>query len=582
MTPTENVATAAASMEEIQQGWHELKSRVGQLEAEREALEQDNKALRFLLERVIEHRQKSHSELVLLLTGLVSKLTINDVGVIVSKLVEHNTHVSEVCAALAKGKVEASLPQPTVLRALDQAKRDLAAAIKPLVEELIRLETPLESDLLRSLIAQPELFFSPGVVRASRCFIKGQVPRERIVREFGTEALIFFNDLTTDPKLNPRPKPEEIVLAFKPDFEALFQQHAALIPDKRPALLALYQGIQRSKASTEQARSQKNAFDKLSFIIELLHYYENQNIESPEVAFAQRLPALIEQLAVPGAQDNLDEKLIVQAEGLLALVINPDHRLMIVNNVGKGGGAAKTLRYVLKLRVEKVPDLMEVMPEFVKHLIPPQKPPPPQTLAAILRLLNPDRQRQVARTVMSCDRIRKEEAKALGQALGKELGLSGLEEEVKAKSTLSAEMERQMAWDNIKELITSRADPAAIAVAMRDRLHAKYDTDEIRQSWITLIQTDTISLIRIFCHLPYLPDGSTDSIARVVIEAYVSRLTHPKYAANYTKVVNSLRNMFKAKPDSPTLLNFIALVKWVNAEAAHKICQDIGMPAPAQ
>ena len=80
---------------------------------------------------------------------------------------EHNTHVSEVCAALAKGKVEVSLPQPSVLRALDQAKRDLAAAIKPLVEELIRLETPLENEMLRSLIAQPELFFSPGMVRAS-------------------------------------------------------------------------------------------------------------------------------------------------------------------------------------------------------------------------------------------------------------------------------------------------------------------------------------------------------------------------------------------------------------------------------
>ena len=67
--PSLAVVPSAASVEEIQQGWHELTSRVGQLEAERNLLEQENKALRFLLERVIDHRQKSHSELVLLLTG---------------------------------------------------------------------------------------------------------------------------------------------------------------------------------------------------------------------------------------------------------------------------------------------------------------------------------------------------------------------------------------------------------------------------------------------------------------------------------------------------------------------------------
>src|SRR2546426_8312715 len=141
-----------ASVEEIQRGWHEVKSRVAQLEAERAALEQENKALRFLLERVIEHRQKSHTELVLLLSGLVSKLPINDVGVVISKLVEHSSHVNEVCALLAKGKADATLPQPQVLRALDQTKRDLAAAVKPTVEELIQLDPPLDNEMLRSVI----------------------------------------------------------------------------------------------------------------------------------------------------------------------------------------------------------------------------------------------------------------------------------------------------------------------------------------------------------------------------------------------------------------------------------------------
>src|SRR5437867_9084954 len=117
----------AASVDEIQEGWHDLKLRVDQLEAERAALEQENKGLRFLLERVIEHRQKSHSELVILLSSLVGKLPINDVGVIIAKLVEHNANVSEMCAALAKGKAEAAMPQPALLKALDQTKQELAA-----------------------------------------------------------------------------------------------------------------------------------------------------------------------------------------------------------------------------------------------------------------------------------------------------------------------------------------------------------------------------------------------------------------------------------------------------------------------
>ncbi|HWI58073.1 MAG TPA: hypothetical protein VNZ22_12665, partial [Bacillota bacterium] len=367
MTDRENVATTMAPVEEIQQGWQDLTSRVGQLEAEKQALEQDNKTLRSLVERVIEHRQHSHTELVLLLTNLVSKLPLNDVGVIVSRLVKHNTNVSQTLAALIKGTAEAALPQPTVLKTLEHTKRDLLAAIKPIVEELIHMETPLETEMLQGLITQPELFFAQRTVRANRCFVKGQVPRERVIREFGEAALAGFHDLTTDPKLNPHPKADEIVLGFKEDFEAWFAQNPGLLPDKRQELLTLHQKVQRGKAATEQARSQKNAFYKLSFLLELLHFYEHQNIIAPDVVFAQRLPALVEQLVVAGAQDFLDEKLIAQAENLMTFVINPDHRQMIANNVGKGDGTAKTLKYVLKLRMEKVPDLEQVVVEAL-HL----------------------------------------------------------------------------------------------------------------------------------------------------------------------------------------------------------------------
>lgn len=575
-------ASPAATTEDIQKGWNELKLRVEQLEADRGALQQENKALRVMLERAIEHRQKSHSELVNILTTLVSKLPVNDIGVIISKLVEHNTNVSQVLGAMTKVTEEAELPQPEILKTLDRTKRDLLAAAKQAAAELAKLDPPLERELLESLSSDPELFFSARMVRANRCFAKGQVPRERVIREFGEESLLFFKDMTTDAKLNPRPKPQEVVLAFRNDFETLIQQEAAWLPSKRPHLEALYQQIQRSKAHTDQARAQKNAFQRLSFVIELLHYYEHQNTEAPDVIFAQRLPTLVEQLGVAGAQAPLDEKLIQQVEALSAFVINPDHWLMIVNNVGKGGGAGKTLKYVLRLRGERVAELNQVVTEFVRHLIPPppETPPSSQALAPVLRLLRPEVQRRVAKAIMHYDRIPKADAKALGKALGAELGLASLEEEAPAQNALSPEAERQQAWAKIKELIARRTDAAAIASVIRDRLHAKYDADEIRQSWITLTESDPMSLIRICCQLPYRADGKTDPIARTVMETYVTRMTHEKYASTYHKIVNSLRTMFHAKPDSPTLLNFVALVKWASPEAATRLCTDVGMAGP--
>src|SRR5438552_13805719 len=111
------------SVEQIQREWHELSSRVNRLELEKVSLEQENKALRFLLERVIDHRQKSHSELVLLLSGLISKLPLTDVGIFVSRLVEHNKEVSQTLAVLIKGTADVDLPQPAILKALEQAKR---------------------------------------------------------------------------------------------------------------------------------------------------------------------------------------------------------------------------------------------------------------------------------------------------------------------------------------------------------------------------------------------------------------------------------------------------------------------------
>jgi hypothetical protein len=347
---------------------------------------------------------------------------------------------------------------------------------------------------------------------------------------------------------------------------------------------ALYQRIQRSKAPTEQARLQKIAFQKLSFIIDLLHYYEHQNTEAPDVIFAQRLPVLVEQLVGAGSQDKLEEKLILLVEDLMNFVPRTDQRQMIINNLGKTGGQARTLKYVLRLRAGKVLEPEQTAAEFVKHLLPPapQKGPPPEALADIFRLLRAPMQKLVVRSILTSDRMRKTEAENLTKAVCTALGLKDLAEEAKAQLAVPPEVEQRMAWEKIKDMIARRTDANAVAVAIRDRLNAKYDAEEIRQSWLALTEADPISLIRIFCQIPYRADGKTDAIARPVIETYVSRLVHEKYAATYKKVITSLKNMFTAKPDSPTLLSFLALVRWVEPAAANKLCGDIGMPVPAQ
>ena len=556
----------------------DLRSKLAILEAGQEGLEKELKALRLMLERTIEHRQKSHSDLVLILAGLVSKLPINDIGFTVAKLVEHNSQVGEILTTLIKGKADENLPQPASLKLFEQTQQELAAAVKPAVEELLALDLPFDPDTLTALITDPELFFTPRMVRANRCFVKGQLPRERIIKEFGEAALIFFNDLTTDPKLNPRPKTEDILLGFKPDFEALLQQHPAVIPDKREALTSLHKKVQQSKGATETARAQKRAFARLSFILELLHYYKNRNTEASESLYAQLLPVLVEQMVVTGSS-GLDEKLIAPTERLLAFIINQDHRQMVVNNIGKSGGLATTLKYVLRFRMENPPQPGPLMQEFIKHLIPAQKAA--TALAVILRLIRPEMQKLFVQSVKTTDRLPRAEGEALAKALQTELGLTGMDLEAKALTSIPPEMEKQIAWENIKELISKRADPAVIATAIHDRLHRKYNTDELKQSWMVLIEADVITLIKTFCQIPYLPDGSTDEIARNVMETYAIRLTHEKYAATYQKVVNSLKSMLKANPGNALPFNFVALIKWVDPDAGKKLSDDVQLPAAA-
>jgi hypothetical protein len=578
MTEPEFAERPAASVEEIQREWKELKLKVEQAAAERSTIEAENKALRFLMERLIEHRQRSHGDLVNFLVELVGKLPLNNIGLLVSRLVDHNAEVCEVCVGLLKGKAEV-VSKPALLKSLDDRKQAIRDAIRPAVEQLVRLESPLESAPLEALVEHPELFFTPGYIRANRCFVKGQVPRERIAREFGEAALAFFDDLTTDKRFNPRPKPEEIVLGFKDGFETLVSQASGLETAKREAMLALHRRVQRSRSATPEAREQRQVFARLSFLLELLRYYENPATEAPDAVFAQRLPAAVEQLAMANESAELDESTLARIEELLAFIIKPEHRHMVVNNLGKSWAGARTLKYVLALRAEPVVDLDHVLAEFVRHLIPtpPQPAPPVAGLTRLLRLLPSNMQRLLLGAIMSSDRRRREELTEVGRALAAELGLKGLEEAAKVATTVPPETERRMAWEDIKDRILKREEAGTVANAIRERLHTRYDVEEVKESWLALIEADAVSFIRLFCQLPYLPSGKTDPIAHAVMQAYVGRLLHEKYAAFYHKVVNSLRNMHKANPHSPTLNNFLAMVKWADAAAGDKLSADVGL-----
>jgi hypothetical protein len=577
MSQSEDNVRAVVPVDKIQRDWLDLTLRVTQAETERAALVAEYKALRTLLERVIEHRQKSHGELVTLLTTLVSKLPLNDVGVIIARLMEHNQHVTEVSASLVKGNLEDNVLQPALLRHLDKTRRDLAAAFKQEVEQLLKLDAPFEAGVLESLLEKPDDFFSQAVVRANRAFVKGQVPRERILKEFGAEALVYFKDVTTDVKFNPRPKPEEILLVFKPDFAELLQQNHDLAPERRKELEALHRKISLTRENTGQSRAQKTAFLRLSYFLELLHYYDNQSTESPDVVFAQRLPPLIEQLVITGESATLDENLVGAAEALLALVITNEHRMAVINNIGKAGGLPRTLRYTLAFRVEKLSAHDPLTLECIKHLIPRGNAPAPAALTAVLRLFNPHMQQSCIRAIMATDRLRKEDAEKLGKTVAQELGLKEMLERLNEQATLSPERERQLAWDHVKYLIAARVAPAEVLAAIRKRMHGNYDADEVKSCWLVLTEGDPMNFVRIFCLFPYLPDGQADPLARAILETFVTRLTHEKYAAVYTKTIHALRNLYKVKADSPALLNFLALVKWVDSSAAGKISKDVGM-----
>ena len=66
---------------------------------------------------------------------------------------------------------------------------------------------------------------------------------------------------------------------------------------KKEALTSLHKSVQVVKGATSDAREQKQAFARLSILMDLLRFYEKPGSEAPDAVFAQRLPAAVEQLA---------------------------------------------------------------------------------------------------------------------------------------------------------------------------------------------------------------------------------------------------------------------------------------------
>ena len=310
--------------------------------------------------------------------------------------------------------------------------------------------------------------------------------------------------------------------------------------------------------------------------MELLHYYENQSTESPDVVFAQRLPPLVEQLVVTGENDTLDEKFIKQAEELLSHIISARTRQAVVNNFGKAGGASRTLRFILTFRSAIFTEHDPVTADFVKHLLAGQKNPAPGPIVTVLRFLNAEAQKVVVRAILNSERLGREDSERLARELIKEFWV--------CRSCQPAEWRAASLRQNTHESLGHHQGthrPSRFAKRNHQAPSANSSTpsttptksNKAGSSWPNPIRcrSSVYSACCLIC------PTARPILLRGLFRDVSSRLTHEKYATTYTKVVNALKNLHKVKADSPALLNFIALVRWVDPTSADKLVHDIGM-----
>ena len=144
--------------------------------------------------------------------------------------------------------------------------------------------------MLRTLIAKPETF-SPRRRPGEPLFCQGHVTRNGCCAEFG-EAALGFQRPDHRCRLNPRPKADEIVLGFKPDF-------LKRCCNRIPTWAGQTAGVERAVPADSKephghrrrARAQRNAFQRMSFLSSLL-LLRTSGHGGADVIFAMRLPAL--------------------------------------------------------------------------------------------------------------------------------------------------------------------------------------------------------------------------------------------------------------------------------------------------
>ncbi len=207
MAQTENDPGPVPSVEEIQKAWRELTLKVGQLDAELTAAQQDNKVLRSLMERMIEHRQRSHSEL------------ITHSHRPRRQIAPQRPRRHRLAAGRAQRAGRRGFRQPCQgeNRGRSAAARHPEGAGENQARPRHRLEGPppgnwrgstrhsrpassSRSSSSRTPFSRPPSSAPPAVTS------RATSPRERVVKEFGEEALVFFKDLTTDVEIQSAPQ----------------------------------------------------------------------------------------------------------------------------------------------------------------------------------------------------------------------------------------------------------------------------------------------------------------------------------------------------------------------------------------
>jgi len=204
------------------------------------------------------------------------------------------------------------MPQPTVLKNRTNQTRFSLPPSSLAVEELIRLETPLEKRDLQSLVEQPDAFFFRRESSAPTMLRQRANPPRRVGAGIWRQALVFFNDMSTDAKAEPNPSRGDRLI-----FKMISRRCSNKIPRSCPITRAtdgVVSACQQSKAQPSMpARKSSRSPDSPSSSNCSISY-QNQSTEAPTCCLRNGCPRWSSNWFLGSGQDTLDEKLIGEAE----------------------------------------------------------------------------------------------------------------------------------------------------------------------------------------------------------------------------------------------------------------------------